>query len=118
MDSTGLLLHHGLVYVPEHLRMDVLQQHHDAPLVGHPGVAKTLELLTRNYWFPGIKSFVKDYINSCFLCQQAKAPRHLRHGELAPSLFPRLLGKDSLAISSPICPFQMATTLFSCSSTE
>ena len=83
-NSTGLLLHHGLVYVPEPLRMSVLQQHHDAPLAGHPGVSKTLELLTRNYWFPGIKSFVKDYVNSCFLCQQAKVPRHLRHGELAP----------------------------------
>jgi hypothetical protein len=38
----------------------------------------------RNYWFPGINSYVKDYVNSCQLCQQAKAPRHRRHGELAP----------------------------------
>ena len=49
MDSTRLLLHHSLVYVPEPLRMSVLQQHHDAPLAGHPSVPKTLELLTRNY---------------------------------------------------------------------
>ena len=83
MDSTGLLLHYSLVYVSKSLRMSVLQQHHNAPLAGHSGVLKTLELLIRNYWFLGIKSFVKDYINSCFLCQQAKALHHLYHRELA-----------------------------------
>ena len=84
----GLLLYKGLIYVPETLRMDMLREHHDAPLAGHCGIARTLELITRNYWFPGINSFVKDYVNSCFLCQQAKIPRHLRHGELASLLVP------------------------------
>jgi hypothetical protein len=82
-DNTGLLLHKGLIYVPESLRMNVLQEHHDAPLAGHSGISRTLELVTRNYWFPGINAFVKDYVNSCYSCQQAKAPHHPRHGELA-----------------------------------
>jgi Integrase zinc binding domain len=82
-DSVGLLLHKGLIYVPESLRMNVLQEHHDAPLASHSGISRTLELVTRNYWFPGINAFVKDYVNSCYSCQQAKAPRHPRHGELA-----------------------------------
>jgi len=56
----------------------------DVPLVGHPGVTRTVELITRNYWFPGINSFTKDYVNSCHSCQQGKALRHLRHGEFAP----------------------------------
>lgn len=73
----------GLIYVPETLRMDLLREHHDAPLAGPCGIARTLELVTRNYWCPGINAFVKDYVNSCFICQQAKAPRHLRHGELS-----------------------------------
>jgi len=82
----GLLLYKNLIYIPEFssLRMDILREHYDMPLVGHPGVARTVELITRNYWFPGINSFTKDYVNSCHSCQQGKAPRHLRHGELAP----------------------------------
>ena len=81
----GLLLHKGLVYIPESssLRMDILREHHDVPLAGHPGIARTIELITQNYWFPGLNSFTKDYINSCHLCQQEKAPRHPRHSELA-----------------------------------
>ena len=83
----GLLFYKGPIYIPESfssLRMDILQEYHDAPLAGHPGIAKTVELITRNYWFPDINSFTKDYINSCHLCQQGKAQRHLRHGESAP----------------------------------
>ena len=43
----GLLLYKGLVYIPEspRLRMDILQEHHDAPLARHYGAARTLELI-------------------------------------------------------------------------
>jgi len=66
------------------LRVELMQTHHDDPLAGHYGVDKTLELLTRNYYFPGIHSYVKKYVASCDLCSRGKSPRHLKHGELAP----------------------------------
>jgi len=44
-----LLLHNSLIYVPRTLRLDVLKLHHDDPLAGHFSIAKTLELLSRNY---------------------------------------------------------------------
>ena len=80
-DSDGPWLHKDHIHVLESLRTDVLQEHHDAALAGHPGTSRTLELVTRNYWFPGINAFVKDYVNSCYACQ--KPTRHPRHGELA-----------------------------------
>jgi RNase H-like domain found in reverse transcriptase/Integrase zinc binding domain len=57
----GLLLHDGLVYVPhdDALRVELMQMHHNDPLAGHYGVAKTLELLLRNYYFPNMPSYVK-----------------------------------------------------------
>ena len=58
--------------------------HHDDPLAGHYGMAKTLELLLRNYHFPGISAYVKKYVSTCDLCSRGKQPRHLKHGELAP----------------------------------
>ena len=44
----GLLLYKGLIYIPESppLRMDIMREHHDAPLAGHHGIAKTIELIT------------------------------------------------------------------------
>ena len=44
-----LLLHKSQVYVPDSLRLDILRMHHDDPLAGHFGIARTLELLSRNY---------------------------------------------------------------------
>jgi hypothetical protein len=45
----GLLLYKGLIYVLEILCMEVLSEHHDAPLASHCGTARTLELVTWNY---------------------------------------------------------------------
>ena len=66
------------------LRLDVIREHHDGPLSGHPGVLHTCELITRNYYFPRMQRLIKQYVDSCHLCQMAKPSRHARHGELAP----------------------------------
>ena len=66
----GLLLFRGKVYVPNdpQLRKELVQRHHDAPPAGHPGRAKTLELLSCNYWWPGITVDIKKYIQGCDIC--------------------------------------------------
>lgn len=82
----GLLLHKSLVYIPQDddIRVEIVRQHHDVPLAGHPGVEKTLELLSRNYYFPGMATYVKNYVTTCDPCSRGKTPRHQKHGELAP----------------------------------
>src|SRR5437762_7421274 len=84
--ENGLLLYKNLVYIPQDdaIRLELLQQHHDSPLAGHFGITKTHELLSRNYYFPGMLSFVKSYISTCDLCSRGKAPHHAKHGELSP----------------------------------
>jgi len=71
--KNGLILHKGLVYVPkdDNLKRRVVQQFHDN-IMGHPGKWKTLKLITREYWWPGITEFVKDYIKGCATCQITK----------------------------------------------
>ena len=84
--KNGLLLQNNLIYVPDNnsLRLELLRQHHDDPLVGHFGFLKTFELLLRNYWFPRMHAYVKSYVASCDSCSHGKPSRHLQHGELAP----------------------------------
>ncbi|KAF8747906.1 hypothetical protein RHS01_11205 [Rhizoctonia solani] len=43
--------------------------YHDSPLAGHPGQQQTLELLSRNYWWPGMKSSAKEWVECCPTCQ-------------------------------------------------
>jgi len=64
----------GKVYVPkdEKLRAEIVRLHHDTPIGGHGGQWKTVELVTRNFWWPGITKEVKRYVKGCDACQHNK----------------------------------------------
>ena len=57
----GLVLKEEKVYVPknEKLRVEIIWLHHDMPITGYGRQWKTVELATRNYWWPGITKEVK-----------------------------------------------------------
>jgi hypothetical protein len=40
--------------------------------MGHPRQWKTIELISAEYWWPGITEFVKAYIKGCATCQTMK----------------------------------------------
>jgi Integrase zinc binding domain len=68
--------YHGsaLVVVEDNeLRREVSSLYHDHRLAGHPGISKTSDLLTRDYWWPTVKDFVTSYIRGCAVCQSSKA---------------------------------------------
>ena len=85
-----LLLYRGKVYVPkdQSLRADLVRLHHDSPLAGHPGQWKTVELVSRNYWWPGMVKFIKDYVDTCDACRRAKTFHGKTQGYLQPNEIP------------------------------
>ena len=40
--------------------------------MGHPGQWKTIELISREYYWLGMSEFVKEYIKGCAICQTTK----------------------------------------------
>jgi hypothetical protein len=40
-------------------RLEILQAHHDFPSAGHFGYNKTLELVSRDYWWPQMWNLLK-----------------------------------------------------------
>jgi len=69
-----LVLKEGKVYVPkeEELRVEIIWLHHDVPTVGHGERWKTVELVIRNYWWPGVTRDVGKYVEGCDLYQRMK----------------------------------------------
>ena len=69
-----LVIKEGKIYVPKdkELRAEIIQLHHDVLAVGHGGRWKTVELVTRNYWWPGVTRDVERYVKGCDLCQRIK----------------------------------------------
>lgn len=90
--ENGLLLYRGKVYIPrstdEHLRGRIVQIHHDLPSAGHPGRWKTYELVSRNYWWPSMSIFVKNYVTGCDICQRMKNRPQQPFGPLMPNKVP------------------------------
>ena len=86
----GLLLYRGKVYVPKDntLQTKIVCIHHNLLPAGHPGQSKTLEMVTRNYWWPGIAKFVKDYVETCDTCRRGKTSHAKPQGPLQPNKIP------------------------------
>jgi hypothetical protein len=84
LHETGLLLRNGLIYIPENddLKLQILHSRHDSPIAGHLGRDKTYELVTRDYYWPCMRSFIKEYINTCDTCARNKTLRQKPHGTL------------------------------------
>ena len=80
----GFLRHDNLIYIPDtnDLRLRVLRNKHDHILAGHPGQTKTIEMIRRDYTWPGLRDFVKSYCKSCTTCMRAKPQRHKPYGLL------------------------------------
>jgi len=54
----------GRTYIPNNkkTREKILIENHDSVDIGHPGQQRMLELIKKNYWWPGLKEDVKKYI--------------------------------------------------------
>jgi len=86
----GIMYKEGKVYVPkdEKLRAEIIRLHHDTPIGGHGGQWKTVELVTRNFWWPGITKEVKRYVEGCDACQRNKNHTEQPAGKLMPNSIP------------------------------
>ncbi|QRW22529.1 Retrotransposable element Tf2 protein [Rhizoctonia solani] len=76
--EAGLLFYQGRIVVPDvgTLRTDLLRIFHDSPLAGHLGRQRTLELVSRNYYWPGIRADTYWHVDSCKTCQQIRRPKY------------------------------------------
>jgi len=86
-----LVLKEGKVYVPkdEELRVEIIWLHHDVPVAGHGGRWKTVELVTRNYWWPGVTRDIGKYVEGYDLCQRIKNRTEKPAGKLKLSEVPQ-----------------------------
>ena len=63
-EENRLMLKEEKVYMPkdEALRVKIIRLHHNTPMGGHGGQWKMAEMVTRNFWWPGVTREVKQYV--------------------------------------------------------
>ena len=42
-------------------------------MAGHPGIQRTISLISQRYWWPGLREFIRNYVKGCATCQVTKA---------------------------------------------
>ena len=81
VNGLNTLFYRDRNYVPDDLtlRQDVDRMLHGHETAGHLGKAETLVAVEQHYWWPGLHTFVHNYVKGCGICQQYKincSPSH------------------------------------------
>lgn len=81
------------LWIPLKLQKDIINRAHNDPISSHGGMVKTIELIRRHFYWPGLVKDVRDHIRNCDTCKSTKTPNQ--------SLKPEM-GKPALSVR----PFQ------------
>jgi len=89
-EEDRLMLRKGKVYVPKDkaLRVEIIRLHHDTPMGEYGGQWKIAEMVTRNFWWPGVMREVKQYVEGYDTCQRNKNCTEQPAGKLMPNSIP------------------------------
>lgn len=71
-NDTGLVETEWKVYVAASSRKKILKELHDDALGSHLGILKTYQRIKAQYYWPNMKTYVKNYVASCEKCQLNK----------------------------------------------
>ena len=63
-------MHKNIIYVSssEELRNFVLKEMHNVPYAEHPGYQKIIAAIRSQFFWPGMKKDIVDYIARCMEC--------------------------------------------------
>jgi len=83
-EKEGVLIYDRLIWIADNdeLRLRILRDHHDAQAAGDPGRARTLELVSRTFYWPQQCKYVHRYVDHCDACRRIKPIRHAPFGLL------------------------------------
>lgn len=73
-----------LIVILEKEQTSIISSAHGPPLVGHQAPNKTISRIITNYWWHGIYSDTKKFIQSCDTCLRTRPPSWKHNSQLQP----------------------------------
>lgn len=68
------------IVIPKNYRKDVLASCHDDPTSAHLGIFKTLSRVKELYYWPKMRTYIKNYVKHCRVCAAQKSSNLSRPG--------------------------------------
>ena len=90
------IYYEGRLFVPQsdETALQLIYHFHNTSAAGHPGRAKTAELVRRTYIWPRMHLDIARYIRNCHQCIRSKSSRSLPQGFLQPLEVPLRAWRD------------------------
>ena len=70
------LYYKGWMYIPPSAHHTLVTSLHNSSTLGHTGQFHTKTFLERDFWWPGLFTYVNKFIEGCAVCQQNKVNTH------------------------------------------
>lgn len=70
------------LWIPEKMRIDIIKRFHNSPIAAHGGMGKTLNLIRRNFYWPGMVTDVRNFVRDCETCRTTKYPNFILRPEM------------------------------------
>ena len=78
----------GRLFVPDAVRLDVLQWGNSSRLACHRGINRTLAFLHHRFWWPTMDRDTRSFVAACATCARNKTSNKPRSGLLRPLSIP------------------------------
>ena len=78
----------GRIDVPTAMQLEIIQEHHSNVVSGHFSWSRTLDLISRQLWWPQMRESVQSFVSSCVSCQRSKPSTKRPYGLLQPLEIP------------------------------
>ena len=103
MTEEGLLTYRSRLYIPDcdNFKRFIMDELHRRPYTGHPRYQKMITTTRKQFYWPGLKKGIAEYLAKCIECQQVKAKHRHPAGLLQPLPIPECKWEPSPWISSP-----------------
>lgn len=72
----------------------ILHEYHHSPIKGHAGIAQTTVQIVSHFYWPKMKDEIKNFMQQCVVCQQAKTEHTIPIGVLQSLLVPSQVWED------------------------
>ena len=82
-----------------------MKSFYDHETAGHPGKIGMYNAVQQHYWWPGLRTFVKNYVSGCGTCQQFKTDR----SPAKPAYIPTIGAKSTRPFAN--CSMDLITDL-------
>ncbi|KAI3773911.1 hypothetical protein L1987_48450 [Smallanthus sonchifolius] len=89
-NAYGVRTRFGRMWIPKigELRAKILDEAHKSRYSIHPGTNKMYQDLKKEYWWPGMKNDVAEYVSKCLTCSLVKAEHQKPCGKMQPLPIP------------------------------